>query len=198
MIKNKTTNLPALKDLHHDVAEAFKNDQFLLLVNQPPHESWVKKHPMVKVKNKEGKSVPAEYMPIDKVEFLLQRIFQRYRVEVLTVQQLFQSIQVTVRLHFLHPLTGEWDFHDGIGAVGVQTDAGMSASDLGAIKFDAVQKAAPAAKSYAIKDAAEHIGKLFGRDLNKWDTVAFAGSGYDQQQEPEKTTNNNFEENIEL
>lgn len=32
-------------------------------------------------------------------------------------------------------------------------------------------KALPAAKSYAIKDACEHIGKLFGRDLNRTDTL---------------------------
>lgn len=37
-------------------------------------------------------------------------------------------------------------------------------------KADGVQKALPAAKAYAIKDAAEEFGKIFGRDLNRKDT----------------------------
>jgi hypothetical protein len=34
--------------------------------------------------------------------------------------------------------------------------------------------ALPIAESYAIKDASEKIGKLFGRDLNRKDTMGFA------------------------
>ena len=36
-----------------------------------------------------------------------------------------------------------------------------------------VMKAAPAAESYAIKDAAEKIGKLFGKDLNRADKIMY-------------------------
>lgn len=175
--------LPTLADLHKDPQEAFKNDQFKLLLNQPPHASWVKKHPMAKAKNDQGQTVPAEYMPIDKVEFLLDYIFQQWKVEVLSVQALFNSITVTVRLHFLNPVTGEWAYHDGIGAAAVQVDKGMQAGDLSAIKSSAVQMAAPSAKSYAIKDAAEHLGKLFGRDLNRKDAIMFVGA-YSQEAAP--------------
>jgi hypothetical protein len=58
----------------------------------------------------------------------------------------------------------------------VQTDAGKSAADLGAIKASAVQMALPSAKSYAIKDAAEHFGAIFGRDLNRKDIIQFSGA----------------------
>jgi hypothetical protein len=34
-------------------------------------------------------------------------------------------------------------------------------------------KAAPAAESFAVKDAAEKIGKLFGRDLNRADQILY-------------------------
>ncbi len=34
--------------------------------------------------------------------------------------------------------------------------------------------ALPSAKSYAIKDAADHLGSLFGRDLNRKDAPAFS------------------------
>jgi hypothetical protein len=63
-----------------------------------------------------------------------------------------------------------------LALVGVQTDAGKSAADLGAIKQDAVMKALPAAESYAIKDAAEKLGILFGKNLNRKDTIGFAGA----------------------
>jgi hypothetical protein len=40
-------------------------------------------------------------------------------------------------------------------------------------KNDAVMKAAPAAESYAVKDAAEKIGKLFGKDMNRADKIMY-------------------------
>lgn len=157
--------LPKIQDLHHDVLEAFKTDQLNLLLNQPPLVEWVKEHPFAK---------NVKYIPIDKVEFLLTKIFQEWRVEVMREGQMFNSVYVAVRLHYKNPLNGEWGYHDGLGAVGVQTDAGKSASDLGAIKQDAIMKALPAAESYAVKDAAEKLGKLFGKDLNRKDTIGFS------------------------
>lgn len=167
-------NLPKLAELHYDVQEAFKNDQLNLLLNQPAHQSWIK-NPL--------SGLP--YLPIDKVEFLLTRIFQEWYPEVLNVQALFQSVAVTIRLHYKNPLTGEWAFKDGVGAAPVQTDKGASAADLAAIKSDAIQKALPAAKSYAIKDAAECFGALFGSNLNRKDTIMFAGA-YNTEPQPQQ------------
>lgn len=180
----QSKQLPALADLHNDVETAFKNDQLKVLLNQPPHKTWVKAHPLVKTKNEQGQSVPAQYLPIDKVEFLLDRIFQEWKVEVLREGVMFQSIYVTVRIHYKDPVTGEWRYHDGVGAKSVQTDSGKSAAELIYIKDAAVMMALPSAKSYAIKDACEHLGKLFGRDLNRRGTVDFTGS----YSEPPKTT----------
>lgn len=165
------TNLPTLADLHHDVNAAFKNDQLNLLLNQPPHVGWLKKFP-----TEMGIVGGGEYLPIDKVDFMLKRIFGKTRIEVRQVQQLFQSIQVTVRIHYIDPTTGEWEWQDGVGAAPVQTDKGASAADLGAIKNRAVQIAVPIAKSAAKKDAAEELGALFGRDLNRKDTILFSGA----------------------
>lgn len=163
-MENNKSLLPKLEDLHHDIQLAFKNDQLNLLLNQPCPQSWVKDHPFAR---------GVKYLPIEKVEFLLKRIFQQYRIEVLAEGQLFNSVYVKIRLHYLNPITGIWDFHDGLGAVGIQTDAGKAASDLSAIKQDAVMKALPAAESYAIKDAAEKLGSLFGSNLNRKDVVQF-------------------------
>lgn len=179
--------LPSLQDLHHDPQQAFKNDQLNLLLNQPPHASWLKQHPMAKAKNDQGQLVPALYLPVDKVEFLLTRIFQEWRIEIKSVTVAFQSIVVTVRLHLRNPLTGEWFYQDGAGASPVQTDSGKSAADLAAIKSAGVQMAVPAAESYAIKDAAEKLGTLFGKDLNRRDTIMFAGAySQEPQQQPQQ------------
>lgn len=168
--------LPTLAELHHDPQLAFKNDKLNFLLNQPVPTNWLKDHPTAKKKNEQGMQVPMVYIPIDKIEFLLTRIFQEWRVEVLREYVMFQSVGVTVRLHLRNPITGEWFFHDGVGAVAVQTDGGKPASDLAAIKSAAVMMALPAAKSYAIKDAAENLGILFGKDINRKDTFAFAGA----------------------
>lgn len=185
MQKNNT--LPTLAELHQDVQAAFKNDQFKLLLNQPPAAAWLKKHPLATTKNDQGQKVASEYLPIDKIEFMLDRIFQEWKIEVLSASVMFQSIAVTVRLHYKNPVTGEWSFHDGVGAKSVQTNQGASAADLSAIKDAAVQMALPSAKSYAIKDAAEHLGAIFGRDLNRRDVIMFAGA-YDPEAKHEPQT----------
>ena len=171
----KKVSLPTLQDLHQDIDTAFKNDQLNLLVNQPVPASWIKDHPFAK---SEGK--PIKYIPIDKVEFLLTKIFQRWRFEVTNVGQLFNSVYVQGRLHYLNPTNDDWDFQDGVGAVGVQTEAGASASNMEKIRADAVMKALPAAKSYALKDAAENIGIIFGKNLNRKDTLGFTPSFTDR------------------
>ena len=58
--------VPKIQDLHNDLQEAFKTDQLNLLLNQPPKKEWVKDHPFAK---------NVKYIPIDKVEFMLTKIF---------------------------------------------------------------------------------------------------------------------------
>lgn len=165
--------LPSLADLHKSPKEAFKNDQLNELLNQPVHDKWLKKHPMIP---------NYKYLPIDKVEFLLTRIYQNWKVEVLSVGQMFNAVYVTVRLHVQNPVTLEWLFHDGVGAVPVQTDKGESAADIAKIKSNAVTLALPAAKSYATKDAAENLGTLFGKDVGRKDTIAWQQGAYSKNE----------------
>lgn len=134
------------------------------ILNSGVNTKWLKNHPTAK---------NVKYLPIDKIEMLLDMIFQEWRIEILNISQLAQSVCATVRVHYKNPITGEWSFHDGVGASPLQTNAGKSAADLANIKNNAVQLAAPAAKSYAIKDAVEHLGKMFGRDINRSDTVGY-------------------------
>lgn len=140
-----------------------KHDKFLEFINQEPPQTWVKEHPFAKGVN---------YLPIDKVELLLKRVFQEYKVEILREGQLLNSIYVSVRLHYKHPISG-WTYQDGIAAVPVKTKKDHDASDMSAILNDAIQTGLPAAESFAIKDAADKIGDIFGANLNRKDTLGF-------------------------
>lgn len=159
----------ALAKLIDDKAELLqfqKMDEFLELVNLDPPEAWLENHPLAK---------GVKYLPIERVEWLLTKMFQEWKTEVLRIDTMFNSITVVVRLHYKHPLTG-WTYSDGVAAVPAKTAKGAKASDMNEILSEAVMTGLPAAKSFAIKDAADHIGKIFGRDINRKNNLSFNAS----------------------
>jgi len=158
------SNLPKIKDLYGEGLSIVESDKLVTLLNQPPLESWVKLHPFIK---------NYKYVPIERVEFLLKTIFKRYRIEITNQGSSFNGVWVTVRVHYLHPITGEWDYHDGIGAAQLQTKKDTSPADLLNINNGALAMAFPIAKTVAIKDACDHFGKLFGSDLNRKDIINY-------------------------
>lgn len=158
------SNLPKINDLYSDKLTTQKNDAFITLMNQQPKKEWIKTHPFIK---------NYRYLPIERIEFLLKTIFKSYRIEVLREGQSFNGVYVVVRVHYLHPLTGLWEFHDGIGASQLQTAKGTSPADLGNINNGALSMAFPIAKTIAIKDATDHFGNLFGADLNRKDVINY-------------------------
>ena len=157
--------LPAIQDLYKEDLE-LKQDQndLNILMNQPPAKTWLKEHPFAK---------GVKYIPIERIEWLLTRIFIRWHVEIKGIQIIANSVVVTVRLHYQDPITSTMLWQDGIAGVPIQTEKGAGAMDWNKTKSDAVMKAAPAAESYAVKDAAEKIGKLFGKDLNRKDQIGY-------------------------
>ena len=156
--------LPKIQDLYLDKEVAYKNDVLLTLLNNEPKKEWVKEHPFIR---------GYKYLPIDKIEFLLQKIFKKYRIEILREGTSFNGVFVVVRVHYQHPITGQMEFHDGIGAAQLQTKAGTSPSDLININNGALSMAFPMAKTIAIKDACDHFGNLFGANLNRKDTLTY-------------------------
>jgi hypothetical protein len=153
-------SIPKIADLYTDIQAAAQQDQLQYLLNQDPKPDWVKTHPFLKT---------YKYLPIDKIEYLLKRIFKAYKIEVTGQGQSFNGVWVTVRVHYQNPITGEWLYHDGIGASQLQTKQGASPADLANINNGAITMAFPIAKTLAIKDACDHFGRLFGSDLNRKD-----------------------------
>lgn len=171
--------LPTLAEVYADtnLQPIVKENAFQVLINQDPKPEWIKDHPIAKVEtiNDKGQKVkvPAKFIPIERIEWLLINVFLKYKVRVKSVQLIANSVCITVRLLYYDHINGEWLWQDGVGAAPIQTDSGSGAA--GNIKSSAVQMAAPAAKSYAVKDAAEQIGRLFGKDLNRADRTSFEG-----------------------
>jgi len=154
--------LPKLADLYNDVDMVAKQDQLNFLLGQNPKAEWIKVHPYIQ---------GWKDIPIDKVEWLLRRIFKSYKIEITGQGTAFNGVWVTVRVHYLNPTTGEWSYYDGIGAQQLQTKKGTSPAEMQNINSGAVSMAFPIAKTIAIKDACDHFGRLFGSDLNRRDIV---------------------------
>ena len=158
-------NLPSYDQLvAGDLDLKNQQNEVNILLNQEPPKSWLKDHPMAK---------GIKYLPIERVEYMLTRIFKKWNVEIRQVQVIANSVVVTIRLYYQDVLSNEMLWQDGIGASPIQTDKGAGAMDWNHTKNDAVMKAAPAAESYAVKDAAEKIGKLFGKDMNRADKIMY-------------------------
>lgn len=168
--------IPTIADLTLDVNQAWLTDSLNFILNHEPPQKWVVKHPFIKkevIINGQKTKVPYEYLPIDKVEHLLRKIFKEYKIEITGQGTAFNGVWVTVRVHFKSPTNNEWYFHDGIGASQLQTKSGTSPADMMNINNGAISMAFPLAKTLAIKDACDLFGSLFGANLNRADVAVF-------------------------
>ena len=161
------SKLPAIKDVYGDIELAVKQDGLMAVLNQPPNPEWVKEHPYVK---------NYKYLPIERVEWLLKSIFKTgYKIEVIKTALMLNAVEVTVRVHYKDIITGEWMFHDGVGAQEIQTqkDSGHLKLDMSNINRGAITMALPIAKTVAVKDACDHFGNIFGANLNRKDYIEY-------------------------
>jgi len=163
-MSNQLIKKPNLIDIYQSDAlvEIKRQEDLNIYLDTDVPQAWVKV-------NKFANN--SKYLPIDKVEWLLRKIFKAFRIEITGQGVAFNGVWVSVRLHYLHPVTGKWEFHDGIGASEMQTAKGTSPADLVNINKNALSMAFPVAKSYAIKDASHHFGNVFGANLNRMDIV---------------------------
>lgn len=160
----KTAKLPALKDLYNDKVEVRKNQELNMILNADPKPEWKKKHPFIS---------DYWYIPVERQEWLMTMIYGKWTIEVKNVQLIANSVTVTVRVHYLDPVTGNMEWVDGVGATPIQTDKEAGAIDFNKMKSSAIQMSAPSAKTYAFKDAVETLGKIFGKDLNRKDLISY-------------------------
>jgi len=137
--------------------------KFLQFVNQDPFQSWIR----------EMNGIP--YIPIGILETLMQKVFGKVRYEVKDFKIIANSICVCVRVHYWNAARSDWDFQDGLGAIPIQISktSGAGATDFANMNSKAIQLGLPAAESFAMKDAIEKIGRLFGRDISRKDAMEY-------------------------
>lgn len=166
LVTKQKSEIPKLADLTQNVELAWKTDSLNFLLTQQPPSDWVKEHPYIR---------GYKYLPIDKVEHLLRKIFKSYKIEVIKTGMLMNAVEVTVRVHYVDPITGDWLFQDGVAAQELQTqkDSGNLKLDMSNVNRGAVTMALPIAKTMAVKDACDHFGDLFGANLNRKDVLSF-------------------------
>lgn len=172
-MSTQLSKIPTLSDLILESEESIKENHLMVLLNQEPPIAWLSKHPTVKTKDDKGNSVPTIYLPINRVEYLLSRIFGKWWVEIKSTSIMANSVCVTVRVYVINPVTGKEEWNDGVGASAIQTEKDAGAMDWNKAKSAGVQMALPSAESYAIKDACEKWGKLFGKDLNRKEAISY-------------------------
>lgn len=158
--------LPTIKELAKNSVSLKQEEKAVVsLLNEEPPSEWVKKNPYAN---------DSLYLPIDKIEYLLNSIFPcKHYIEITDKGVAFNAVFVTVRVHFIDLVSNEWRFHDGIGAKEIQVKSGSSPADLQNINKSAVAMAFPIAETEAIKDACHKFGRLFGSDLNRKDTALY-------------------------
>jgi hypothetical protein len=161
--KEKTKMEQLIELLPAEVRNELKKDfTFKEIVNQDPPKKWLEKHPMY----------GGQYLPIDKVELLLDTLYKQWEMRIINYNILINSIAVQIELKVVDYEGNERIVH-GVGAAPIQVDKGSSPIDHTKIKSDSVMKALPSATSYALKYAAKRLGKIFGRDVERDDSVQF-------------------------
>lgn len=169
IVKTEKRKLITIQELYSDNEKALKQNKLNAILNSEPKPEWIMQHPFVR---------GLKYIPIERIEFLLTMIFSKWNVEIKSTQLIANSVVVTVRVHVQNPITGEMDYQDGIGAMPIQVKKDHGATDFENMNHSAIQIGAPSAESYAIKDACEKFGKIFGKDINRKNEVNYVDRIY--------------------
>lgn len=109
-----------------------------------------------------------KYVPISYIEMKLDELFfDGWNLEIKSYELVLNSIVVSVRITGLNPATGREFYRDGIGSKAIQLNSNSKPMDISNIKSNGLELAFPAAKAQAFKNAAQSIGKVFGRDISR-------------------------------
>lgn len=110
---------------------------------------WLEESPRIVKDNADG----SEYVPISCVqEDLMTGYGGNTKMELLRERYHSEGLSGVGRLHYKHPVTGEWLFQDG--SASIPFSKGMR------LDF-------PSLSGHIVLSCAKKIGKRFGRDLNR-------------------------------
>lgn len=166
MEENATYGLPAKKQETEITRPEYKSiEQFQMFLNKAPVKSEIKTNQYA------GNS---QYIPIAVIEQRLDEIYAGlWSVDTCEIQVIANSVVCTLTLKVVHPIAKMILRRAGVGAIPIQLNKGESEMSFSTIKSDAIRKNAPAAKSQALRNAAQSLGAIFGRNLNREDIADY-------------------------
>lgn len=138
---------------------------FQAKLNREPNDKELGKTP-------DGK---ARTVPISFIEMTLDEMFLgQWETSGPTYQQVFNEVVGSLVLTVWHPITGRSIRRVGFASVVITQDKDAQISDFTTTKKkNALDLSFPKLKSECIKNAAQSLGKVFGRDLNRKDSDTY-------------------------
>ena len=117
----------------------------------------------------------ASFLPISFVEMTLDEIFLgQWELSEVHTQQIFNEVVATVCLTVTNPVTGKPQKRTGWASVIITQDKDAQVADFNMTKKkNALDLAFPKLGAEAFKNAAQSLGKIFGRDINRKKTDTF-------------------------
>jgi hypothetical protein len=111
----------------------------------------------------------ASFLPVSFIEMTLDEIFLgQWEVSDIQYSQIFNEVVGTGILTVWHPITGRPLKRAGFGAVVITQDKDASIADFNMTKKkNALDLTFPKLKAEITKNAAQTLGKIFGRDINR-------------------------------
>ena len=133
-------------------------EDFQRILNKQPSKKNIKKNKLAN---------DSDYIPISILEKQLDEVYGGlWKYRVTQIFQLLNSIVVVLELEVYHP-SGVWIMRGCIGAVPIQLKKDENDITPNTINKMAVQMNAPSAKSFALSNAIQSLGEVFGRNINR-------------------------------
>lgn len=170
-----TALMADLKDGKTLKAKWEKLEAFQMMLNQAPPEAAIEATPDKKAKT----------MVISHVENALDMFYLgQWSTRDFQYTAIGNELAGTIVLEVVHPITGMIRTLCGAAAQAIMMDAApddltsreknMWAQDIANKKSKALKMNLPALKSECLKNAAQHLGKAFGKDLNRKNAAGYA------------------------
>lgn len=112
----------------------------------------------------------SKYIPIGIIERKLDEMFIAWQTENFRWSVIGNEITGVITLKVLHPVLLTWISYEGAAAVQILFKKDSDFTNFANKIQNTLQKDFPHLKSECLKNAAKHIGKAFGRDLNRDET----------------------------
>ena len=136
-----------------------KLENFLGALSRQPSDKDIDKTP-------DGKAFT---LPIDFVETTLDELFfGMWQTHSFTYNREFNELIGSLVLEVKHPITGDWIKRMGAGGIIIMQDSGATLDQFNSTKKkNALDLSFPKLKAECLKNAAQSLGNIFGRNLNR-------------------------------